>query len=196
VQLLHLDQIVQEKRAREGGVSIIELSVKVREQIAQGLGDMQTYAALRPLERIYEDPDPRVRRAAILALRYLCYKRTFQLVLRGLRDADDGVREAALRSMKDLHFPHAVDPLIRIFREYDDPRVKIAALESLGRVGDVCAGEFLIDVLRHEAEPLQEVARRLLMNYDNADILPILRRHHEIATGRARELLQGVLRGR
>lgn len=174
-----------------------ELSrVRLLEQIAQGLGEMQTYASLRPLERLYEDRDPRVRRAAMAALRYLTFKRTYQLVMRGLRDEDAAVREAALSVMRELHFPHAVDPLTRIFREHEAHEVKRAALESLGRVGDLSAGEFLISVVRHETDALRLVARQQLLSYDNPDILPIIKRYHEMETGRARELLEGVLRGR
>ncbi len=199
VLLLHLDRKQREQapaQAGDGGLKLVELRVSVLSQIAHELGQMTTYNSLRPLERLYEDADPRVRRAAIDALRCLCYKRTFPLLVRGLHDADEGVREAALRSMKDLHFPNAVDPLSRIYREHEDLKVKAAALESLGRVGDLSAGEFLIDVLRHGEDSLQDVARRLLSRYDNPDILPILRRHRELATGRTRDLMEGVLRGR
>jgi hypothetical protein len=172
-----------------------EARIQLLCQVAQGLGDMHTYAALRPLERLFEEPDARVRRAVVLALRQLSYKRTFQLLIRGLKDEDAAVRQAALEVMRALHFPHAVDPLIRIYREHEDEAVKVAALESLSRVGDLCAGEFLIDVLRHEAEPLSRVAFRLLLNYGNPDIRPLLRRYREVSSGRVREALERILRG-
>lgn len=169
-----------------------------REQIAQRLGEMQTYASLRPLERMADEGDAGVRRAVMGALRHLCYKRTFQILGRGLSDEDEGVRGEALESLRALHFPHAVDPLIRLFREHPSEAVKRAALESLGRVGDLCAGEFLIEVLRHEGPaggPLAEVARQALTDYGNPDILPILRRHMELATGRTREIFERIIRG-
>ncbi|MCS6912435.1 MAG: HEAT repeat domain-containing protein [Myxococcales bacterium] len=189
VVLCHIDA-----QAR-GGRTGTEERVRLLEEIARGLGDLRSYAALRPIERLYGDPDPRVRRAAISALRRLCYKRSFQLVMRGLRDEDSGVRQAALEVLRELHFPHAVDPLIRIFREHDDPAVKLAALHSLGKVGDLCAGEFLIEVLRHEAPPLSDAAHDLLLYYGNPDIRPLLRRHLEVSTGAVREALERILRG-
>jgi len=73
------------------------------------------------------------------------------------------VRDAALEAMARLHFAHSFDPLTRIFREHDDARVKEVALESLGRTASLEAGEFLLEVLRYEAEPLRQVARRLLL---------------------------------
>jgi HEAT repeat protein len=35
------------------------------------LGELQSYAALSPLEKLFASPDPLIRRAAARALRYL-----------------------------------------------------------------------------------------------------------------------------
>ena len=81
-----------------------------------------------------------------------------------------------------LHFPHAFNPLARIYRESTDPRVRAAALQSIGKIQTVEAGEFLVMVLRQEAGDLREAAYAALAQMDNADVLPILRQHHEIET--------------
>jgi HEAT repeat protein len=104
------------------------------------------------------------------------------------------VRQAALEAIASLHFPHAFDPLTRIFREHEQPLVKQAALESIGRIASLEAGEFLIEVLRYEAEPLREVARRLLSQFDNPDVFPILKKHLEVESGPVRQALEQVLR--
>jgi hypothetical protein len=73
--------------------------------------------------------------------------------------------------------------------------VKTAALESIGKIQTVEAGEFLISVLRQEDGPLRDAARGALASLDNADILPILRQHHEIeGNPRVREVLGELLR--
>jgi HEAT repeat protein len=118
-----------------------------------------------------------------------------QTLARGLGDEDERVRGAALEAVDGLHFPHAFDPLTRIFREHPDPAVKTRVLTSIGRIATVEAGEFLIEVLRHEPDPLREAARRLLWSFDNADIFPILRRHLETESGPARADLEQILRG-
>ena len=164
-------------------------------QVALGLGELQAYPALRPLEKLFGHPDPGVRRGVMKALRFLYYKRTFVLLVRGLRDEDDEVRRAALEAVEGLHFPHAFDPLSRIFREHADPRVKTAALTSIGRIATLEAGEFLVDVLRHEPDAMRDVARRLLHHFDNPDIYPILRRHLEVESGPARQDLEQIVRG-
>jgi HEAT repeat protein len=149
-------------------------------RVAESLGELQSYAALRPLEKLYEHEAPRVRKAAVRALRYLHFKRSFGLIGRGLVDSDAGVREAAAEALKSLHFPHAFHPLQRIYREHPDEKVKTVALESIGKIGSIEAGELLLGVLRHESGTLQDVARKALATFDNADVIPILRQHAEV----------------
>ncbi|MDB4967517.1 MAG: lyase domain protein repeat-containing protein [Myxococcales bacterium] len=186
VLLTHLDA-----RPREG----VELDPHTLAQIAQDMGQLQAYAALQPLERLSTHPHPEVRRGVMRALKHLFFKRTFNMIQRGLKDEVPVVRQAALEALKALHFPHAFDPLTRIFREHDDPTVKEVALESIARIGSLEAGEFLVEVLRYEAEPLRQVARRQLAAFDNPDIFPILRKHLELETaGPARQALEQIVR--
>jgi hypothetical protein len=178
--------------ARRRGV---EGEVETLVEVAELLGELQSYAALSPLEQLFAHPDPQVRRAAVRALRFLYFKRSFVIVRRALEDSDAMVREAALVAIGGLHFPHAFNPLARIFREARDTRVQIAALESIGKIQTVEAGEMLVMVLRQEESPLRDVARSALAQLDNADVLPILRQHHEIETNpKVRDALGELLR--
>lgn len=149
-------------------------------ELADLLGELQSYAALRPIERLYEHDDPRVRQAAVRALRFLYFKRSFSIIRQALADVDTGVREAAIEALSGLHFPHAFNPLAQIYRESQDPRVQTAAVESIARIQSIEAGELLIMVLRQEEGALREVAKRALASFDNADVLPIVRQYHEL----------------
>jgi tetratricopeptide (TPR) repeat protein len=163
--------------------------------VAELLGELQSYAALSPLEKLFASGDAVIRRSAVRALRYLYFKRSFVIVRRALTDPDAQVREAALVAIAGLHFPHAFNPLARIYRETSDPRVRGAALQSIGKIQTVEAGEFLVMVLRQEAGGLREAAYAALTQMDNADVIPILRQHHEIETNPAvRETLGDLLR--
>jgi hypothetical protein len=165
-------------------------------RIGELLGELQSYAALAPLERLYGHDDVRVRRAAVRALRFLFFKRSFALLRRALGDPEAAVRDAAVEALRSLHFPHAMSPLSRIFRESSDERVQATALESIGRIQSVEAGEFLLMVLRQEEGALRDVARRALASLDNPDMLPILRQHQQIESNPAvRELLDELVRG-
>lgn len=164
-------------------------------EVADKLGELQSYAALSPLEKLFASPEPTVRRAAVRALRFLYFKRSFVIVRKALSDPDAQVREAALVAIGGLHFPHAFNPLARIYRESTDARVRAAALQSIGKIQTVEAGEFLVMVLRQEAGGLREAAYAALQSMDNADVLPILRQHHEIETNpTVRDTLGELLR--
>jgi HEAT repeat protein len=163
--------------------------------VAELLGELQSYAALSPLEKLYAAGDPVIRRAAVRALRFLYFKRSFVIVRKALADPDAQVREAAITAIGGLHFPHAFNPLARIYRESNDPRVRTAALTSIGKIQTVEAGEFLVMVLRQESGSLRDAAHAALSQMDNADVLPILRQHHEIETNpQVRETLGDLLR--
>jgi len=163
--------------------------------VAELLGELQSYAALSPLEKLYAAGDPVIRRAAVRALRFLYFKRSFVIVRKALADPDAQVREAAITAIGGLHFPHAFNPLARIYRESNDSRVRTAALTSIGKIQTVEAGEFLVMVLRQESGSLRDAAHAALSQMDNADVLPILRQHHEIETNpQVRETLGDLLR--
>lgn len=163
--------------------------------VAELLGELQSYAALSPLEKLYASQDPTIRRAAVRALRYLYFKRSFVIVRKALADPDTQVRDAAQTAIGGLHFPHAFNPLARIYRESNDARVRSSALTSIGKIQTVEAGEFLVMVLRQEAGTLRDAAYAALQQMDNADVLPILRQHHEIETNpQVRDTLGELLR--
>jgi len=163
--------------------------------VADLLGELQSYAALSPLEKLFASGDAVIRRSAVRALRFLYFKRSFVIVRKALTDADAQVREAALVAIAGLHFPHAFNTLARIYRESNDPRVRGAALQSIGKIQTAEAGEFLVMVLRQESGGLREAAYAALAQMDNADVIPILRQHHEIETNpQVRETLGELLR--
>jgi hypothetical protein len=118
-----------------------------------------------------------------LALRCLFFKRTFGLLGKGLRDADENVRGAALEALGRLHFNHAFDPLVHIFREIEEPRVKAIALESIGRIPSLEAGDFRARAL---ARPGQAVARRVREPRHRAHPAPALQHGGGAASHRPR----------
>jgi tetratricopeptide (TPR) repeat protein len=177
----------QARRAEGEGETLVH--------VAELLGELQSYAALSPLEKLFQSQDAVIRRAAVRALRFLYFKRSFVIVRKALSDPDNQVREAALVAIGGLHFPHAFNPLARIYRESNDPNVRSYALQSIGKIQTVEAGEFLVMVLRQESGNLREAARVALAQMDNADVLPILRQHHEIETNpQVRDTLGELLR--
>ncbi len=164
-------------------------------KLAELLGELQSYAALAPLEKLFESPDADIRRAAVKSLRYLYFKRSFVLVRKALVDAEESVRAAAVVAIGGLHFPHAFNPLARLYRESTDARVQRACLESIGKIASIEAAEFLVGVLRQSEGPLRDAAFAALRTVDNADTLPILRQYAEVENNPAvRDMLATLVR--
>jgi HEAT repeat protein len=160
------------------------------------LGRVGIYAALAPLERYFEHDEPRVRAACLRATRELFFKRSFVLVVRGLKDPEPEVRKEALAAVQALHFAHAFDPLSRIYRSAADPEVRRTALGSIGRIPSVQAVEMLIDVLRHGDREERDLAVDLLSRSDHPETSELLRKAHAAETGRVRSDLERALTGR
>jgi tetratricopeptide (TPR) repeat protein len=161
--------------------------------IAERLGDLQIYVVLRPLEKLFEHPDVGVQRGVMRALRFLFFKRSFGLLRSGLATQAGEVRQAAIDALGRLYFNHAFDPLVRIFRAHEEPEIRSTALESIGRIPSLEAGDFLIEILRYESEPLRGLAKRLLVAFENRDLIPILRQHYQMESGPLRNDLQQIL---
>lgn len=161
--------------------------------LATYLGRVEIYAALAPLEAMYESESGVVRAAVLKAVRQLFFKRSFVLVIKGLSDPEPAARREALAAVGALHFAHAFDPLSRIYREASDPEVRRTALASIGKIPSVQAAELLIDVLRHGDSAERDVARDLLVRADHGDVTPLLQRAAAAETGATRAEFDRVL---
>jgi tetratricopeptide (TPR) repeat protein len=143
--LARLSALQVEGKPDTGGAWMLEARVRLAEQ----LGQLQLYAVLSPLEKLFEQPEPRVKLAVLHALQTLCYKRSFVTVRAALRDPDPSIVEQAAKAVESLYFAHAVDPLSRIMRESLQPSVRAAALRALARIDTLEAAELVLGVLEH-----------------------------------------------
>jgi HEAT repeat protein len=121
-------------------------------------------------------------------------KRSFVLVRKGLADPAPLVQDEALRALRGLRFRDGFDPLMQIFRQSADERVRVAALETIADIGSLEAGLFLLDVLRHETGILRSTAEARLTSFSGDDITATVRQYMERETAERRETLQTILR--
>jgi hypothetical protein len=163
-------------------------------ELAVALGRIQVYEVLRPLERLFEHPSPQVRAAVMGGVGQVYCKRSFSLVRKGLGDAAAAVHVEALRALRGLRFRDGFDPLAQIFRDFTDENVRIAALETIGALGSLEAGLFLLDALRHETGLLRGAAQKVLAAFSGDDITTAVRQYLDLEVGENREALQQVLR--
>ena len=163
-------------------------------RLAEGLGDLQVYVVLSPLERLLQHASPEVHLGVMKALRYLFFKRTFGLLRAGLDHDHPRVRQEAINALGRLHFRHAFDPLVRIFRGHGEEDIRSTTLKSIGQIPSLEAGDFLIEVLRHEPEPLRTQAKQLLIEFEDRELIPVLRQHVEMESGKLKQDLAEILR--
>lgn len=169
-------------------------SLEDRAWVARSLGDLQIYSVLGPLERLFESGEAVVQQGVMRALRVLFFKRSFAVLRKGLQSTFSPVQQAAMDALARLRFTHAFDPLVRIFRQFDNVEIRRVALSSIGRIPTIEAGDFLIEVLRHEGEPFSSDAADHLSRFENLDVLAILRQHYEYEEGPVREKMGIILR--
>lgn len=145
--LARLTAFAVEARPDDGSPQAVSARVRLAEQLAQ----LQLYAVLSPLEKLFMRPERSVKIAVLSAMQTLFFKRSFITVRAGLREPDRGVVDQAAKAVESLYFPHAFDPLARIVRESQEAPVRASAIRALARVDTVEAAEFLMGILDHGA---------------------------------------------
>jgi HEAT repeat protein len=137
----------------DAGAARLEARLRLTEQLAQ----LQLYAVLSPLEKLFARDERRVKIAVLEAMQTLFFKRSFVTVRTALRDPDPPVVEQACKAVEALYFVHAVDPISRILRESPEPAPRASALRALARIDTIEAAELLLGVLEHGA-PVDRIA--------------------------------------
>jgi hypothetical protein len=143
--LARLTALPLEAAADDAAHAAVEARLRLAEQLAQ----LQLYAVLSPLERLFARDERRIKIGVLHALQTLFFKRSFVTVRAALRDNDGAVVEQACKAVEALYFQHAVDPLSRILRESPEAAPRVSALRALARIDMVEAAEILLGVLEH-----------------------------------------------
>ncbi len=172
------------------------LLVGARARLAEQLAQLQLYAVLSPLEKLFERPERQVKVAVLSAMQTLFFKRSFITVRAGLRDPDPAVVEQAARAVEALYFQHAFDPLSRIVRESPQPNVRAAALRALARVDTIESAEFLLGVLEHGAPVDRSAALEGLKRSRGGHFVELAKQNFRTSAPDVQSAIREVLRAR
>jgi hypothetical protein len=163
-------------------------------QLATALGRVQHYDVLSPLERLAEHPAPEVR-AGVMGATVLVYAaRSIGLIRKGLGDTASQVVNEALRALRTVDFVDALDPVLRILRDTADERVRVAALEGIGRLRTPAAAVVLIEAVRQETGAVRATAEAQLKRLSGDEMSGLVRQARDAEIGERREILDRVLR--
>jgi HEAT repeats len=178
--------------ADDGGAAATAARVRLAEQLAQ----LQLYAVLSPLEKLFTRPERAVKVAVLSSMQTLFFKRSFITVRSGLRDPDPAVLDQAAKAVESLYFQHAFDPLSRIVRESSLPNVRASALRALARVDTPEAAEFLLGILEHGAPGDRHAALDGLKRSRGARFLELAKTSLPTSPPDVQAALREVLRAR
>ncbi len=178
--------------ADDGGAAATTARVRLAEQLAQ----LQLYAVLSPLEKLFARAERAVKVAVLSAMQTLFFKRSFITVRSGLRDPDPAVLDQAAKAVESLYFQHAFDPLSRIVRESSLPNVRASALRALARVDTPEAAEFLLGILEHGAPGDRHAALDGLKRSRGARFLELAKTSIPTSPPDVQAALREVLRAR
>jgi hypothetical protein len=190
--LARLTAFAVESRPEDSSAPATNARVRLADQLAQ----LQLYAVLSPLEKLFTRNERPVKVAVLAAMQQLFFKRSFVTVRTGLRDSDAAVVDQASKAVQALYFQHAFDPLSRIVREAPQPSVRAAALHALSRVDTMEAAEFLLGILEHGAPADRTAALEGLKRARGARFIELARSALHGAAPDVQNMLREVLRFR
>jgi hypothetical protein len=145
--LARLTALPVDERPDDASSAMLHARICLAGQLAQ----LQLYAVLSPLEKLFARKEGAVKVAVLQSLQTLFFKRSFVTVRAALRDSDGQVVDEACKAVEALYFQHAVDPLSRILRESAEPAPRASALRALARIDTLEAAEILLGVIEHGA---------------------------------------------
>jgi len=190
--LARLTAFAVEGRPEDASAPATNARVRLADQLAQ----LQLYAVLSPLEKLFQRPERPVKVAVLAAMQQLFFKRSFVTVRAGLRDSDPAVVDQAAKAVESLYFQHAFDPLARIVRESPHPHVRASALRALARVDTMEAAEFLLGQLEHGPPADRAAALEGLKRSRGARFIELARSSMHTTTPEVQSVLRDVLRSR
>jgi hypothetical protein len=190
--LARLTAFAVESRPEDASAPATAARVRLADQLAQ----LQLYAVLSPLEKLFTRAERPVKVAVLAAMQQLFFKRSFVTVRTGLRDNDPAVVEQASKAVESLYFQHAFDPLSRIVRESPQPGVRASALRALARVDTMEAAEFLLGILEHGAPADRVAALDGLKRSRGARFIELARSAMLTTAPEVQQALRDVLRSR
>ena len=169
----------------------------VAADLAIALGRVQQYVVLRPLERLFEHADARVRVGVLRGLALVWNTRALEVVRKALADPEPAVVEQVLALLRGVDYIDGLSPLTRIFRESSDERVRLAALEGVATIGKrspAQAALVLLDAARQETGAIQKTAVARLQALRGDEVATLLRQARDAEMGDRREVFDQILK--
>lgn len=136
--------------------------------VIDALGRTGDARALVPVLRLVATGDPGVRRAAMTALGPLLGRdpRAADALIERLTDDDEELRVLAAEYLGQIRARAAVPTLVAMIAPSQPPRLRRAAVDALGAIGDAVAAPGLVEILAAGPPELASAAADALSMFD------------------------------
>lgn len=130
----------------------------------------------QPVELIkfLTNPNATMRRGSAFMLGLLGESSSVSILISGINDRDRRTRAQIARGLSFLGDSKAVSPLIMLLNSEREAVVRKAAIEALGKIGDIAAIPHLTKVLTDVDLRVRRSAIRSLSLFDTSTIIPVL----------------------
>lgn len=147
---------IQKLRDPEAGPRVVfllrDLDDKIQATAIETVGILRTGDAVSTLQRVVEDdPNKKVRRAAITALGRIASPSSQELFLRAIQDRDEEFRAAAAEGLGRLGRPEDRNTVAAVYKDESKPSARLAEAFALVELGDHSLSELspLRDLINH-----------------------------------------------
>jgi len=145
-----------------------------RERAADSLGRIRADSAIAPLRSALEnDSVIAVRWAAVRSLVRIGGDQALAALTERLEDPTEEIRQRCASALGDLGRPEAADALIDLLRREEQPKTRVAVIESLGKLRSPKAIDPLLEWLEKGGAPVSRAAEEALRAIwdDDPDLL-------------------------
>jgi len=105
------------------------------------------------------------------------------------------VVEEALRTLRGFNYRGGLESLTRIFREATEDRIRMAALDGIGKVeGTPEVARILLEAARQETGEIRDAALAKLVMLSGDEVVTMVRQARELEVGDRLEVFDRILR--
>ncbi len=142
--------------------SVESTDVSLRRNSAIALGEMRAVQGLDHLIMLSEDPEDKVRQAAVEALGHFNSARVLPILIKALNDSSFHVRQAAGGGLAEQAFPESIHELIALIHKAKDERDQRLLRRTMSQIAAKIPQSF-IALFAHESVNIRTLAAEALI---------------------------------
>lgn len=166
---LRPDSVDKVREALLGAIEDRSRSVEVIRRVLEAAAPLNLPEVKDSISDAFNSPEPGMKISAIYAMGKSCDSSWLPVLISELDNDDPEIRFEAAGACGELENEAAVPRLVKLVDSDDDIDVRMAAIQSLGRIGGPAAGECITTYLGSENDALREAAEAAIQTISASD---------------------------